>query len=428
MKFEFSSKVTREEMERCFLPFSHDFVSKVVEKLEGHAFSGSPAEALSYFGECGLELDVDQSTQLTSFLSRPFESLDSDAQLCAKVFYYGLDPLIGLQNYVAILDDTIFSAPSNDGLWPYGRFHLTQIDGNVGTKLIHNVAHSIQFGLKLESENNQRHGHFFEASIAISSLRSFGLMLCNFENSMSGSSIDSDVWEGFWEAITALKNSEQPEIDQNILKRTILEIVDKYLKLRRTNLDTNQMWEDVKYLQGIFPDYEEIQNLNTLSSSTEDFGHEKLNNLLRLVFSEALVHAGDCPGISGCTSPFCCLFLEVVSRRFGIKLHPKRISDARTDLRCLEFVNPEIVSRPAKAALETLDSLHRAYSLSKTNESIDVATSVAPLLPPEIANFFLNRRAQRSSEPDFKKQIVFYFASIAFPDDYLNQIDFELTF
>ena len=146
------------------------------------------------------------------------------------------------------------------------------------------------------------------------------------------------------------------------------------------------------------------------------------------MFSEALVQAGECPGISGCTSPFCCLFLEVISRRFGIKLYPRRISDARTNIRCLEFVNSEKVSRPAKAALETLDSLHRAYSLSKMNEAIDVATSVAPLLPPEIANFFLNRGAQRSSEPDFKKQIVFYFASIAFPDDYLNQIDFELTF
>jgi hypothetical protein len=122
------------------------------------------------------------------------------------------------------------------------------------------------------------------------------------------------------------------------------------------------------------------------------------------------------------------LFLEVISRRFGIKLYPKRISDARTDLRCLEFVNSEIVSRPAKAALETLDSLHRAYSLSKTNRAIDVANSVAPLLQPEIANFFLNRNAQRSSGSDLKKQIVFYFASIAFPDDYLNQIDFELTF
>ena len=428
MKFEFSSKVTRDEMERCFLPFSHDFVSKVVERLEGHAFSGSPAEALFYFGECGLEIDIEQSTQLTSFFSCPFESLDNDAQLCEKVFYNGLDPLSGLQNYVAILDDTIFSAPSNDGLWPYGRFHLTQIDDNVGTKLIHNVAHSLRFGLKLDSENNQNQSHFFDASIAISSLRSFGLMLCNFGDSMSGASLYSHVWEGFWEAITALKDSEQPEIDQTVLKRTILEIVDKYLKLRRTKMDTNQMRENVKYLQRLFPDYEEIQSLNTLSSTTEDPGHENLNNLLRLVFSEALVQAGECPGISGCTSPFCCLFLEVVSRRFGIKLHPKRISDARTDLRCLEFVNPEIVSRPAKAALETLDSLHRAYSLSKTNEAIDVANSVAPLLPPEIVNFFLNRRAQRSSEPDFKKQIVFYFASIAFPDDYLNQIDFELTF
>ena len=428
MKFEFSSKVTREEMERCFLPFSPDFVSKVVGALERHAFRGSPAEAFSYFRDCGLEIDTEQSTQLTSFLSCPFESLDSDAQLCEKVFYDGFEALIGLQNYVAILDDTIFSAPNNDGLWPYGRCYLTQIDGNVGTKLIHNVASSLHFGRELGLGKYQIKSHFFNASVAISSLRSFGLILCNFDNTFSGHSVASHVWKGFWEAITALKNSDQTEIDQTVLKKTTLEIVYKYMKLRRINPDMNQMFADINYIQGIFPDYEEIQSLNTLSSSTEDPGHENLNNLLRLVFSEALVQAGECPGISGCTSPFCCLFLEVVSRRFGIKLHPKRISDARTDLRCLEFVNPEIVSRPAKAALETLDSLHRAYSLSKTNEAIDVANSVAPLLPPEIVNFFLNRRAQRSSEPDFKKQIVFYFASIAFPDNYLNQIDFEVTF
>ena len=107
MKFEFSSNVTRKEMERCFLPFAHDFVSTVMEKLERHAFQGSPAEAHTYFRECGLKLGIDQSTQLTSLLSSPFESLDTDAQLCAKVFYNGIEPLVGLQNYVAILDDTM---------------------------------------------------------------------------------------------------------------------------------------------------------------------------------------------------------------------------------------------------------------------------------------------------------------------------------
>ena len=122
------------------------------------------------------------------------------------------------------------------------------------------------------------------------------------------------------------------------------------------------------------------------------------------------------------------MFLEIVSLRFGIKLYPNQISDDRTVLRCLEFVNPEKVSEPAIAALATLNLLHRAYSLSKNNKAIDVASSVALTLPPKIASFFLNRRAQRSSDFDLKKQIVFYFASIAFPDDYLNQIDYELTF
>ena len=428
MRFEFSSKVTREEMGRCFLPFTDEFVSNVVEKFESQSFRGSPAEALTYFKECGLELDIEQSTQLTSFLSCPFESLDSDAQLCEQVFYDGFEPLIGLQNYVAILDDTIFSAPNNDGLWPYGRCYLTQIDGNVGTKLIHNVASSLHFDLELGLGKYQIKSHFFNASVAISSLRSFGLMLCNFENTISGQSVASHVWKGFWEAITALKNSEQPEIDQTVLKRTVLEIVDKYMKLRRINPDVSQLLEDVKHLQDLFPDYEEIRSLNTFTSSTDDFGHEKLNDLLRLLFSEAVVQAGECRRISGCTSPFCCLFLAKISRRFAIKIYPDRISSFGTDLRCLEFINPEIVSQSALAALATLDSLHRTYSFSKKNRSEDVAKSVATKLPSEIADFFLNREAQRSSELDLKKQIVFYFASIAFPDDYLNQIDYELTF
>jgi hypothetical protein len=435
MKFEFSSNVTRKEMERCFLPFAHDFVSTVMEKLERHAFQGSPAEAHTYFRECGLELGIDQSTQLTSLLSSPFESLDTDAQLCAKVFYdgengvyNGIEPLVGLQNYVAILDDTIFSAPNNDGLWPYGRFPLTQIDGNVGAKLIHNVANSLHFDRLFDSENGEMERHYFRASVAISSLRSFGSMLCNFADTISRSSVSSHVWEGFWEAITFLKTSKHPGIDQIVLKRTIIEIVDKYTKLRRVNPDTSQLREDISYLQGMFPDYEEIQSLNTLSSLNEDPGHKNLNNLFRLVFSEALVQAGECPGITGCTSPFCCLFLEIVSLRFGIKLYPNQISDDRTDFRCLEFVNPEKVSEPALAALATLKLLHQAYSLSKNNKAIDVASSVAQTLPPEIASFFLNRRFQRSSDLDLKKQIVFYFASIAFPDDYLNQIDSELTF
>lgn len=428
MKFEFSSKITQEEMDRCFLPFTHDFVTTVMEKLKMNAFQGSPAEALSYFRECGLELGIDQSTQLSSLLSSPFESLDADAQLCTKVFYDGIESLVGLQNYVAILDDTIFSAPNNDGLWPYGRFPLTQIDGNVGAKLIHNVANSLHRNRLFDSEDGERERHYFKASVAISSLRSFGSMLCNFADTMSRSSVSSHVWEGFWEAITVLKTSKHPGIDQIVLKRTIIEIVDKYTKLRRVNPDTSQLREDISYLQGMFPDYEEIRSLNTLLSSTEDPGHENLNNLLRLVFSEALVQAGECLGITGCTSPFCCLSLEIISLRFGIKLYPNQISDARTDLRCLEFVNPEKVSEPALAALATLNLLHRAYSLSKNNKAIDVASSVALTLPPEIASFFLNRRAQRSSDLDLKKQIVFYFASIAFPDDYLNQIDSELTF
>lgn len=435
MKFEFSSQITQEEMDRCFLPFTHDFVLTVMEKLKINAFQGSPAKALSYFRECGLELGIDQSTQLTSLLSSPFESLDTDAQLCAKVFYDGengvynnIEPLVGLQNYVAILDDTIYSAPNNDGLWPYGRFLLTQIDGNVGAKLIHNVANSLHFDRLFDSENGERERHYLLASVAISSLRSFGSMLCNFADTMSRSSVSSHVWEGFWEAITFLKTSKHPGIDQIVLKKTIIEIVDKYIKLRRFNPDTSQLREDISYLQDMFPDYEEIQSLNTLSSSSKDPGHENLNNLLRLVFSEALVQAGDCPGISGCTSPFCCLFLEIVSLRFGIKLYPNQISVDRTDLRCLEFVNPEKISEPAIAALATLNSLHQANSLSKNNRAIDVASSVAQTLPPEIASFFLNRRFQRSSDLELKKQIVFHFASIAFPDDYLNQIDSELTF
>lgn len=435
MKFEFSSQITQEEMDRCFLPFTHDFVLTVMEKLKINAFQGSPAKALSYFRECGLELGIDQSTQLTSLLSSPFESLDTDAQLCAKVFYDGengvynnIEPLVGLQNYVAILDDTIYSAPNNDGLWPYGRFLLTQIDGNVGAKLIHNVANSLHFDRLFDSENGERERHYLLASVAISSLRSFGSMLCNFADTMSRSSVSSHVWEGFWEAITFLKTSKHPGIDQIVLKKTIIEIVDKYIKLRRFNPDTSQLREDISYLQDMFPDYEEIQSLNTLSSSSKDPGHENLNNLLRLVFSEALVQAGDCPGISGCTSPFCCLFLEIVSLRFGIKLYPNQISVDRTDLRCLEFVNPEKISEPAIAALATLNSLHQANSLSKNNRAIDVAISVAQTLPPEIASFFLNRRFQRSSDLELKKQIVFHFASIAFPDDYLNQIDSELTF
>jgi hypothetical protein len=428
MKFEYSSNVTREEMDRCFLPFTNEFVSNVMESLERREFRGHPADALTYFRECGLELGIDQSTQLTSLLSSPFESLDTDAQLCAKVFYNGIEPLVGLQNYVAILDDTIFSAPNNDGLWPYGRFPLTQIDGNVGAKLIHNVANSLHFDRLFDSENGERERHYFRASVAISSLRSFGSMLCNFADTMSRSSVSSHVWEGFWEAITFFNTSKHPGIDQIVLKRTIIEIVDKYTKLRRVNPDTSQLREDISYLQDMFPDYEEIRSLNILSSSIEDPGHENLNNLLRLVFSEALVQAGECPGITGCTSPFCCLFLEIVSLRFGIKLYPNQISDDRTVLRCLEFVNPEKVSEPAIAALATLNLLHRAYSLSKNNKAIDVASSVALTLPPEIASFFLNRRFQRSSDLDLKKQIVFYFASIAFPDDYLNQIDSELTF
>jgi hypothetical protein len=435
MKFEFSSKITQEEIDRCFLPFTNEFVSNVMESLERHEFRGHPADALTYFRECGLELGIDQSTQLASLLSSPFESLDTDAQLCAKVFYdggkvvyNGIEPLVGLQNYVAILDDTIFSAPNNDGLWPYGRFPLTQIDGNVGAKLIHNVANSLHFDRLFDSENGERERHYFRASVAISSLRSFGSMLCNFADTMSRSSVSSHVWEGFWEAITFLNTSKHPGIDQIVLKRTIIEIVDKYTKLRRVNPDTSQLREDISYLQGMFPDYEEIRSLNTLSSSIEDPGHENLNNLLRLVFSEALVQAGECPGITGCTSPFCCLFLEKISLRFAIKLYPDRNSYSRTDLRCLKFVNPDKVSQPAIAALATLDSLHRAYSLSKKNKAIDIANSVALSLPPEISSFFLNRRAQRSSDLDLNKQIVFYFASIAFPDDYLNQIDYELTF
>lgn len=258
IRFEFSSDVTDAELADSFIDTNSLDVVEISRTLTEAACHGTVAEGLALFQALGYSKE---QLKICSLLCRPYESLDRNGQLCDTVFYEDDDITFeeGFSNYVAILSRTINSAPCNDSLWPYGRYGLSEIDGNVGAKLIN-------IGL----QQNYLQNNFDIKSDAISlrkvlrfhrlndNLKAFGMMLCNFNNP-----IDEEIgsWCGFFEILSQLDESDDPVVDKVAVRETALQVVNKYIKLRKNSSDHEKLANDIQIFKLRFISFEEVQKI-----------------------------------------------------------------------------------------------------------------------------------------------------------------------
>lgn len=252
IQFIFSSEVTHEELDECFIDTRTTSIYALAELWTEQDFNGNPEAAFQQFN---FETMPDGRKYL-SFLSRPIEKLDADDHIFTKVFPDDFNYLqTGLQNYVAILSHAINSAPGKDSNWPYGRYSLWDLDGNIGAKLIN-------IGLRLpEAEDEDIRGvtwGLLELHQLYGNLRTFGLNLCNFKDRLTD---EIGPWPGFLETMTYLEESVHPLIDKVAIKQTVIEIVNKYIQVRMNSSLRDELIKDLTFFKQCFPSYEEIQNI-----------------------------------------------------------------------------------------------------------------------------------------------------------------------
>jgi hypothetical protein len=90
-------------------------------------------------------------------------------------------------------------------------------------------------------------------------LRLFGLNLCNFKDPLSE---EIGAWPGFFEVITSLEKSDHPLVDKIAIKNVVLEVVNKYLKLRKHSIRRQEgVINDLMVFKQHFRSYEEIQSI-----------------------------------------------------------------------------------------------------------------------------------------------------------------------
>jgi hypothetical protein len=95
-------------------------------------------------------------------------------------------------------------------------------------------------------------------------LRLFGLNLCNFKDPLSE---EIGAWSWLLEVLTSLENSEHPLVDKVAVKNIVLEIVNKYLNLRKLSSRRHAgMISDLMVFKRHFRSYEEIQSIDTYES------------------------------------------------------------------------------------------------------------------------------------------------------------------
>jgi hypothetical protein len=257
--FMFSSVVTAEELDESFIDTSHLSIDGFAVIWSEADLQVPPEEAVKLLGFDKLE----DGSKYISFLSRPLVPLDADSNFLYQVFPSDIDEYLrsGLRHYVAMLSRLINSAPGGDSNWPYGRYFLREIDGNFGAKLIN-------IGLRLPfqdtDDHNQEKWGVPELHQLYDNLRLFGLNLCNFKDPLSE---EIGPWPGFFEIVTYLENSEHPLVDKVAVKNIVLEIVNKYLNLRKLSSRRHAgMISDLMVFKRHFRSYEEIQSIDTYES------------------------------------------------------------------------------------------------------------------------------------------------------------------
>ena len=261
--FMFSSKVTGEELLDSFLDTSTVSVFQMAEGWSDEDMYCTPEEASSWrpWNELGQDGD-----KYVSLLSCPRVPLDDNNQLCKMVFY---EPrwIDGFKKYVAILSRTINSAPGNDTHWPYGRYHLRETDGNVGGKFVGGgLQHDFNF-LQDQSDRDTSEilwQEMFEFHSLNDSLKTFGMLLCNFKDHLDDGSLGT--WDGLLKTITELEESDNPAVDKVAVRQTAFQIVSNYITLRKNSVEHEQLALDIQKFKDRL-NFDEIQKIKN-----SDFG------------------------------------------------------------------------------------------------------------------------------------------------------------
>lgn len=153
-------------------------------------------------------------------------------------------------------------------------------------------------------------------------------------------------------------------------------------------------------------------------------------DLRRLALVDAIISSSECPGISFCTAPDCCLDLGRLSKICGLRTikHFDPDDELQSD-RCLEYRNPLLVSETAARALAILDFQHQVKRYSAEYTAYELLIEVKPDAPVCLQEFFneqfgiFNPDLSRSRQLALKRQIGFCLISIALPDLYLDHYD-----
>ena len=263
--FIFSSKVTAKELHESFINTNNVNFTKLTEVLSEKDYECTPNEALKRqpFNY------ISDGKKYVSFLSRPRTELDENSRLCEAVFYEHLqDENIsrawrkGFQKYLAILSHTINSAPGDDTLWPYGRYELIEIDGNVGSKFVSaGLLHRGFEGIRDDSQTE-----YFEVSWQEVyepyqlnlNLKNFGLMLCNFKDKPDE---EFGAWPFLLKVLSDFEKLDNPAVDKVAIRQTALQIINKYIAVRKNTFHHDQLGQDIQKFKELL-NFKEIQNIH----------------------------------------------------------------------------------------------------------------------------------------------------------------------
>lgn len=183
-----------------------------------------------------------------------------------------------------------------------------------------------------------------------------------------------------------------------------------------------------KYIAQVTDEHQSVSSEETLV--IEQLERKIKYDLRRLALVDAIISSSECPGISFCTAPDCCLDLGRLSKICGLQTikHFDPDDELQSD-RCLEYRNPLLVSETAARALAILDFQHQAKRYSAEYTAYELLIEVKPDAPVYLQEFFneqfgiFNPDLSRSRQLALKRQIGFCLISIALPDLYLDHYD-----
>ena len=183
-----------------------------------------------------------------------------------------------------------------------------------------------------------------------------------------------------------------------------------------------------KYIAQVTDEHQSVSSEETLV--IEQLERKIKYDLRRLALVDAIISSSECPGISFCTAPDCCLDLGRLSKICGLRTikHVDPDDELQSD-RCLEYRNPLLVSETAARALAILDFQHQAKRYSAEYTAYELLIEVKPDAPVYLQEFFneqfgiFNPDLSRSRQLALKRQIGFCLISIALPDLYLDHYD-----